>query len=99
MNAYEIGLVSLELGAGRKSKEDEVDPAAGIILTKKTGDNIQKGETIARLYTNNNEVVSSAERMFIDAISISEKKPAERQLITHRVDKSGIHPYTDKIAK
>jgi pyrimidine-nucleoside phosphorylase len=93
MDAYEIGMVSLELGAGRRTKEDSIDPAAGIILKRKTGDEIKKGETIARFYTNNSEVLGNAERKFIDAISISETKPTERKLISHKVDKNGLHPY------
>jgi pyrimidine-nucleoside phosphorylase len=93
MDAYEIGMVSLELGAGRRTKEDSIDPAAGILLKRKTGDEIKKGETIARFYTNNSEVLGNAERKFIDAISISETKPTERKLISHKVDKNGLHPY------
>ena len=52
MDAFEIGTASVELGAGRKIKEDDVDPQAGIVLKKKVGDKITKGETILVAYTN-----------------------------------------------
>jgi pyrimidine-nucleoside phosphorylase len=93
MDAYEIGTVSLELGAGRRTREDKIDPAAGIMLRKKTGDAVKKGETIAHFYTNNSEVLSSAEKKFLGALSISNRKPIGRKLISHKVDKNGVHPY------
>jgi pyrimidine-nucleoside phosphorylase len=93
MNAYEIGMVSLELGAGRRAKEDRIDPAAGILLKKKAGDIVKKGETIARLYSNNSEEMDKFEQFFSDAISFSNTKPDKRQLITHQVDTNGVHPW------
>ena len=52
IDALQIGLTSMELGAGRARKEDPVDYTAGIVLTKKVGDKVNKGEVIAYLHTN-----------------------------------------------
>lgn len=93
MDAYEIGMASLELGAGRKTREDEIDPAAGIILRKKTGDKVYMDETIALLYTNNKSGQNISEKIFTEALTISDKKPALRPLVTHKVDKNGIHAW------
>ncbi len=93
MNAYEIGMVSLELGAGRRAKEDRIDPAAGILLKKKVGDRVKKGETIARFYTNNRNEMDKSEHFFLNAITFSNTKPDKRQLITHQVDTNGVHPW------
>lgn len=95
MDAFSLGMVSVELGAGRKAKEDDVDPAAGFILHKKTGDAVKSGETFATLYTNNREMLDTAKKSMREAITIGEEKPAASRLILHRVDKNGIHNYTD----
>ena len=50
MNAYEFGKLSLELGAGRKNKEDVIDYSVGIVLNKKIGDDVKKGDTLCTLY-------------------------------------------------
>lgn len=81
MDAEKIGSICVDLGGGRKTKDDEIDHTAGIILVKKTGDNVQKGEVIAKLYTNKNDVVLTAEKDFIDAVEIGNEKPAEQKLI------------------
>jgi pyrimidine-nucleoside phosphorylase len=93
MDAYEIGMASLELGAGRKTREDKIDPAAGILLRKKTGDKVYKDETIALLYTNNKSGQDISEQLFTEAITISDEKPVVRPLITHKVDKNGVHAW------
>ncbi len=51
IDCEELGMVSLILGAGRISKEDEVDPTAGIIMECKVGDKIASGAPIMRLYS------------------------------------------------
>jgi pyrimidine-nucleoside phosphorylase/thymidine phosphorylase len=47
-----IGKGAMLLGAGRRKKEDSIDHAAGITLVKKTGDKVQKGDTLCILHTN-----------------------------------------------
>lgn len=90
MDAYKIGLAALELGAGRKTKEDAVDPAAGIILEKKTGDPVEEGAVIARFVTNDSQTLSAARRILDVAVHIEPHPPALLQMVTHRVDKEGI---------
>lgn len=89
MDAYKIGMASLELGAGRKTKEDGVDHAAGIILKKKTRDAVKKGETIATCFTNKEHTITIAEQLFSEAVEIGSDKPMAGQMITHIVDKNG----------
>ena len=54
INAYELGKLSMNLGAGRLSVEDKIDYGAGIITHKSVGDYIQKGEKLLTLYSNKN---------------------------------------------
>ena len=91
MDTYSMGMVSVELGAGRRAKEDPVDPAAGFILKKKIGDKISENETFAILHTNNKAGLDHAASRMKRAISITGEVPEPQPLITHRVDKDGIH--------
>lgn len=93
MDAYAMGMVSVELGAGRKAKEDVVDPAAGFLLHKKVGGFIKKGETFATLYTNKEEIVNAAKKGLVEAVTISDTKPGQQKQVTHRIDKNGVHNY------
>lgn len=58
--AEAVGILSRDLGAGRIRKEDTIDASAGIILHKKVGDFVAKGEVLAELHTNQNNIVDSA---------------------------------------
>ena len=93
MDAFAMGMVSVELGAGRRAKDDDVDPQAGFVLHKKIGDRVEKGETIAILHTNKEEMLDSAKKGMLDAIKINDREPKSLRKITHRVDKDGIHDY------
>jgi len=55
LKAEEIGKLSMFLGAGRKRKEDKIDYQVGIVLEKKIGDNINKGDILAYIYANEEE--------------------------------------------
>lgn len=91
IDAYKIGIASLELGAGRKTKEDDIDPAAGIELKYKTGARVKKGETLAVGFTNNREFIESATEVLDDAFSITADVIDPKPMVTHRVDKNGNH--------
>ena len=81
MNAEEIGISSVILGAGREKKEDTIDMTAGIILNKKTGDEIKKGDIIATLYTKNENSIKSAKEKLLSSIEFSDEKPVDIPLI------------------
>lgn len=81
MNAEKIGSSSVILGAGRVKKDDSIDHSAGIILHKKTGDEVKKGDALATLYTNKKESIASADSLFSEAVNISETKKEACPLI------------------
>ncbi|MCH2448980.1 MAG: thymidine phosphorylase [Gracilimonas sp.] len=93
MDSFEIGMASVELGAGRKKKEDDVDPQAGIVLKKKIGDKITKGETILAGYTNKPSAIEAASDQLFGAVTIAEAKPEEVNLISHTIDKNGSRAF------
>ncbi len=80
-DAEKIGIASVLLGAGRQKKEDSIDYSAGIILHKKTGDKISKGELLAELLTSDEKLADSAEKLFLSALSCSEVEPEKKPLI------------------
>src|SRR5699024_2762468 len=90
IDAYKIGLASLELGAGRKAKNDEIDPLAGIILNKKVGDPVESGEPLLTCLTNDETRLLPAEELADDAVTIGSDKPELTAMVTHRVDSSGV---------
>lgn len=96
IDAYKVGIASLELGAGRKTKEDSIDPSAGIELKNKTGAEIKKGETLAVGFTNNRKSIKIAIDLLDDAFSINDRLSNVSPMITHRVDKKGVHKLSNK---
>lgn len=81
MEAEKVGLASAALGAGRREKDDSIDPAAGILLRKKPGDRVERGEVLATLLTCDPEKLAAGEALFLSALSFGETAPAGRALI------------------
>lgn len=94
METDQIGMAGVVLGAGRATKDEELDYRAGIILHKKTGDFVEKGDVIAELHTNRDaEAVAKAEEGFLAAITFTDEQPAPHKLIFAYIDEDGITEY------
>ncbi len=81
MDTRMVGEASVFLGAGRSKKDDPIDYAAGIILRKKTGDYVEKGEKIAVFYCNDSALVPDAQHRFLESITWGETCPEKSPLI------------------
>ena len=81
-----IGLAALTLGAGRATKEDVIDPTAGIILNKKPGDRVIAGEVIATLYSSSEKKLKSAASELSRVLTVTED-PIPQTPIIHTVIK------------
>ncbi|MCY7363223.1 MAG: thymidine phosphorylase, partial [Ignavibacteria bacterium] len=86
MIAMDFGFVTIELGCGRKKVDDKVDNLAGIILHKKAGNEIRKGDLICELYSESEAKLSAGEKRLSGAIKISKSKPKEVDLIIDILD-------------
>ncbi len=86
MDTAGIGSVCVSLGAGRMKKEDSIDPSAGIVLHKKTGDYVRKGEIIAEMHAADDTLFSYAEKQFISSLTIGNKKPCSKPLVLKTVE-------------
>jgi pyrimidine-nucleoside phosphorylase len=86
IHAEKVGIASMILGAGRKTKEDVIDLGVGIEITKKINDQVKKGDVIGKFYVNDESKISDAEKMFRSAYSFSDKKGEEFKLILDIID-------------
>lgn len=64
ISALEVGKLSLELGAGKKSINDKIDYGVGIRLNKVIGDKVKKGDILATLYVNNNVPIVNIDKIY-----------------------------------
>ena len=81
VNTYELGMAAIDLGAGRKTKDDKIDPKAGIIFNYKIGDTINKGVVLAELFSDSKSGIDNAKKRIIGTIKISKSKPQKTKLI------------------
>ncbi len=90
IKAQSVGLAAMALGAGRESKEDQLDLAAGIVLNKKVGDQVKKGEVLAWLHTSQQDKLTAAESTLAVAFSLSREPVNVPSLILGKVDGSEL---------
>ncbi len=81
INAEEIGKLSCELGAGRKTKNDKIDLQVGIVLNKKIGDFVSKGEKLATIYANDIEKALETETKLLAIYKIGKDEIKEKTIL------------------
>jgi len=77
----QVGVASMLLGGGREKKEDSVDPAVGVVLEKKVGDEVKAGSALCTIHFNSEERKGEALAMLGGSFVIGPKKPAARPLV------------------
>ncbi|MBS3825088.1 thymidine phosphorylase [Candidatus Bipolaricaulota bacterium] len=85
LDALEIGKAANILGAGRSKKGEEIDPAVGVELNKKLGEEVQNGEPIAWLHYNDRRQLEEAKHVVKDAFMFSESPLEKPSLIKKRL--------------
>ena len=78
--AMEFGLYAMRLGAGRAVKTDDLDYETGIVFEKKVGDSVQKGEIVAKVYTNG-KISSELVTEFQKYVKINDGVQSLREII------------------
>jgi len=76
-----VGKAAVILGAGRQKKEDTIDHSAGIVINKKIGDYVKKGEPLAIMHFNRQDDFERAKGLFLKGITFSLKKPEQKSRI------------------
>jgi pyrimidine-nucleoside phosphorylase len=91
IDALEVGLAAKILGAGRKTKDDDIDHSIGIYLKKKIGDKIAPGDLLAVFYSDGDEEkIEPAREKFLAAYSFDSNKVDPPKLIHARITKDGV---------
>jgi pyrimidine-nucleoside phosphorylase len=85
MQCEQIGTACVILGGGRERKEDSVDPAVGIVLHKKVGDQVAAGEPIATIHYNAESKAIRARQLIEASCVVADRPPAKKNLLIHRV--------------
>ena len=80
-NTEQIGWSLVEIGCGKKSKNDKLDYSAGIEFVKKIGQKIKKGDTIYRVFGRSEKKLGMAKLMLIKSFSIIDKPTKQKPLI------------------
>jgi pyrimidine-nucleoside phosphorylase len=88
-----IGLLAIELGAGRKKVDDVLEPGAGILLKKKVGDRVENGDVLATVHARRADVLERVLDGLASSIHIVSRIPPPVPLIRARIDAGGVHPW------
>jgi pyrimidine-nucleoside phosphorylase len=86
LGAIAVGNAAVHLGAGRRTKEDAIDHAVGVVCLAKRGDTVRRGETIAEVHAHDETTAGEAMRDVLAAYTIGPEPPADRPLLLEVVD-------------
>ena len=90
IDAFEVGLASRILGAGRTTKDGSIDLSIGIYLNKKIGDSVKTGETLAVLHSDgDNRKIKAARDKFLRAYAIGPDRVEPPKLLLARITGAG----------
>ncbi|MBE3584655.1 pyrimidine-nucleoside phosphorylase [Desulfofundulus thermocisternus] len=81
IHAGMIGRAAMLLGAGRKTREDTIDPAVGVVVHKKVGDRVGRGDALATLHINSRENLALVRQLVAGAFHLSTAAPPARELV------------------
>ena len=85
LDAEQVGLAAVELGAGRARKEDVVDHAAGLLILKRVGDEVRTGDVLAELHAASESRLDAGEIRLRQAAVLGEQPPDRKPLVLDRV--------------
>ena len=81
LGAVQVGAAALRLGAGRRTKDDEIDHSVGIVLRKKRGDEVASGDTVAEVHARDEAGAEAAIAEILAAYELGDEVPPEQGVI------------------
>jgi len=94
LDALEVGMTAKILGAGRDTKDEGIDPSIGILLKKKIGDRVEKGDCLAVFHSDGNpEKIVPARQRFRAACTVSHRKVDPPRLFYARLSEDAIEEF------
>jgi len=85
----QIGWLAIEIGAGRKSKEDKIDHASGFVIRKKIGEQVQKGEVLAEIHCQNRKLAERIGEQLKKCLVVSQSPAKKPKKIIRRITAGG----------
>jgi pyrimidine-nucleoside phosphorylase len=85
IGALDVGMAALRLGAGRHTKDDEIDHAVGVLCLKKRGDVVQAGETLAQVHARDDNSAARAGGEVLDAYTLADEAPAATPIVLETI--------------
>jgi pyrimidine-nucleoside phosphorylase len=90
IDALEIGLSGIELGAGRIRKEDRIDPAAGFVIEAPVGSRVRRGDPLVTVHARSRELVDQVAARIRNAWRVVDHEVRRPPHVLARVDKNGV---------
>jgi pyrimidine-nucleoside phosphorylase len=81
LGAIQVGLAALHLGAGRRTKDDEIDHSVGVVLRRKRGDEVGAGELLAEVHARDEASATEAVREVLEAYEVGDEGPPTRSIL------------------
>ncbi|KAK1740545.1 thymidine phosphorylase [Skeletonema marinoi] len=97
INALEVGLVGVNIGAGRKTVDDPIDKTAGILFHKRPGMHVVEGDVLATVYTERGDQLANAVQRILDSCTFSDDQIELPPLITNFVTNEGVEDFDQSI--
>jgi pyrimidine-nucleoside phosphorylase len=85
LKALPVGLAALHLGAGRRTKEDAIDPSVGVVCRKKRGDAVDEGEPLADVHARDDASAEQAAEELLAAYAIADDPPRRRPIVLETI--------------
>jgi pyrimidine-nucleoside phosphorylase len=94
IDAKDIGLAAMHGGAGRRTKEDVIDLAVGLVLDVKTGDAVSAGRQIATVYARTDDEARTCEQEILRAIVVGQASVPRWQTVVAKISRAdGVVTY------
>ncbi len=81
IDCFSIGMLLIDLGGGRKRKEDSIDPSCGFKILKKTGDRVKKGTCLSQVLADDSAKAQDVASRLEQAFSVQDRPPRHKKLV------------------
>jgi pyrimidine-nucleoside phosphorylase len=81
LRAVDIGVAALHLGAGRRTKDDDIDHSVGVVCRRKRGDAVTRGDVLAEIHARDDAGASEAAQAVLDAYAFADDPPPQGPLL------------------
>jgi pyrimidine-nucleoside phosphorylase len=85
VGAVDVGMAALRLGAGRQTKDEDIDHAVGVLCLKKRGDRVEAGETLAEVHAQDDESAARAADDVLAAYTFADDAPAPTPIVLETI--------------